>query len=109
MDEALPRDRFVSGIRNEACQRRLLSESNLTFARAFELALSMETAERDTQQLRGHDARPGQMHKVDVQAANQTGRKCYRCHGKNHSPQVCHFKDAKCHVCGNYKTYMTCI
>ncbi|CAM4513401.1 unnamed protein product [Leuciscus chuanchicus] len=56
LDEAL-RDRFVSGIRNEACQRRLLSESNLTFARAFEIALSMETAEKDTQQLRGLDSR----------------------------------------------------
>lgn len=45
LDEA-SRDRFVSGIRNEACQRRLLSESNLTFARAFEIALSMESKEQ---------------------------------------------------------------
>lgn len=102
LDEAL-RDRFVSGIRNEACQRRLLSESNLTFARAFEIALSMETAEKDTQQLRGYDSRPGEVHKVDARAArnsDQRGKTCYRCHGKDHSPQVCHFKEAKCHNCG---------
>lgn len=99
LDEAL-RDRFVSGIRNETCQRRLLSESNLTFARAFELALSMETAERDTQQLQGRDERPGQVHKVDARVMGQAGRKCYRCHGINHDAQVCRFKEAKCHGCG---------
>ncbi|XP_078253747.1 ER membrane protein complex subunit 2 isoform X1 [Rhinoraja longicauda] len=94
------RDRFVSGICNEASQRRLLSESNLTFARAFEIALSMETAERDTQQLRGHEVRPNQVHKVDAHTVKQTGRNCHRCNGKNHSPQVCRFKDAKCYNCG---------
>ncbi|KAL1255447.1 hypothetical protein QQF64_013508 [Cirrhinus molitorella] len=99
LDEAL-HDRFVSGIRNEACQRRLLSESNLTFARAFEIALSMETAEKDTQQLRGHDSHLGVVHSVSVQTPSQRGMKCYRCHGKNHSAQVCYFKDAKCHNCG---------
>ncbi|XP_023204972.1 uncharacterized protein K02A2.6-like [Xiphophorus maculatus] len=52
LDSAL-RDRFVSGIKNEACQRRLLSEDRLTFAKAFEIALNMETADRDTRQLRG--------------------------------------------------------
>ncbi len=65
LDEALF-DRFVSGIRNEACQRRLLSESNLMFAHAFEITLSMETAEKDTQQLRGHDSHSGVVQKVDV-------------------------------------------
>lgn len=99
LDEAL-RDRFVSGIRNEACQRRLLSESNLTFARAFEIALSMETAEKDTQQLRGHDSHSSVVHKVEVRPFSQREKKCYRCHGKNHSAQVCHFKDARCHNCG---------
>ncbi len=64
LDETLC-DRFVSVIHNKACQRRLLSESNLTFARAFEIALSIETAEKDTQQLRGHDSHSTVVHKVD--------------------------------------------
>lgn len=51
LDESL-RDRFVCGIRSEACQRRLLSEDTLTFAWALEVAHSMETADRDMQQLR---------------------------------------------------------
>ena len=37
------RDRLVSGVNNEKIQRRLLSESELTFKKAFEIALSLET------------------------------------------------------------------
>lgn len=96
LDEVV-RDQFLTGIRNEACQR---PSSKLTFARAFQIALSLETAERDTQQLRGHDTHPGQVHRVDSHVTNQTERTCYRRHSKNHSPQVCHFKDAKCYNCG---------
>uniref|UniRef100_A0AAV2JZJ6 Retrotransposon gag domain-containing protein n=1 Tax=Knipowitschia caucasica TaxID=637954 RepID=A0AAV2JZJ6_KNICA len=54
LDEAL-RDGFVSGVSSEACQRKLLSEDRLTFARAVELAVNMETAHRDAQQLRTGD------------------------------------------------------
>lgn len=92
------RDRFVSGIRNEACQRRLLSENDLTFAKAFEITLNMETADRDARQLRGAESetvRAASVHKVKLQGA----RNCYRCKGKNHSNE-CHFKETKCHNCG---------
>ncbi len=64
LDESL-RDRFVSGIQSEACQRRLLLEEALTFARAFEVALSMETADRDTQQLRKIEDSVATVHKVN--------------------------------------------
>ena len=47
---------------------------------------------------------------VTVIAVNRAGkeeytrsyspRSCYRCGKGNHSPAVCHFKDAKCHECG---------
>lgn len=99
LDDAL-RDRFVSGIRNEACQRKLLSEANLTFVKAFELAVSMETAAKDAEQLQRPDAGAEAVHKVETRPFNSTGRKCYRCHGKNHSSEMCYFKDAKCHGCG---------
>lgn len=81
LDDAL-RDRFVSGIRNEACQRKLLSEANLTFVKAFELAVSMETAAKDAEQLQRPDAGAEAVHKVETRPFNSTGRKCYRCHGK---------------------------
>ena len=55
LEEAL-RDRFVCGLRNEAMQRRLLSETDLTLTRAMELALGMETAEHNTRAFKGTDA-----------------------------------------------------
>uniref|UniRef100_A0AAV2KXD0 ribonuclease H n=1 Tax=Knipowitschia caucasica TaxID=637954 RepID=A0AAV2KXD0_KNICA len=53
--DRLDDDGFVSGVSSEACQRKLLSEDRLTFARAVELAVNMETAHRDAQQLRTGD------------------------------------------------------
>ena len=46
------RDRLVCGVNNEAITNRLLSEKKLTFDKAMELAQAIESAERDTQQLR---------------------------------------------------------
>uniref|UniRef100_A0A674N093 Retrotransposon gag domain-containing protein n=1 Tax=Takifugu rubripes TaxID=31033 RepID=A0A674N093_TAKRU len=48
--DASLRDWFVSGMQNEACQRRLLSKNDLTFAKACD---NMETADREQRQLRG--------------------------------------------------------
>ena len=45
LEEAL-RNRFVCGLRHEAIQRRLLSESDLTYAKGMELAQGMEAADK---------------------------------------------------------------
>ena len=45
------RDRLVTGMRNETIQRRLLSEANLTFARAVEIA---ETAKKRRRMLQSY-------------------------------------------------------
>ncbi len=50
LNDAL-RDRLVCGILQESTQKRLLTEANLTFKRAIELAVSMETAARDATEL----------------------------------------------------------
>ena len=52
LDQAL-RDRFVCGVRNEALQRKLLTESDLTIKRAQELAQSMESADLNANDLKG--------------------------------------------------------
>ena len=46
------RDRLVCGVNNETIQRKLLAEKDLTYERAYELALSIETAERDSSQIK---------------------------------------------------------
>lgn len=97
--DASLRDWYVGGIRNEACQLRLLSENDLTFAKAFEIALNMETADRDARQLRGMESETGgaaSVHEVKLQRS----RNCYRCNGKNHNANECHFKETKCNNCG---------
>ncbi len=45
------RDRLVCGVRHEGIQKRLLSEKDLTFETAYDLALSLETAERDSKSI----------------------------------------------------------
>ena len=62
------RDRLVCGINNEAIQRRLLSESKLTYEKALEMAQAMEAAMKNAQELQTgcsaraeaiHDGAPG--------------------------------------------------
>ena len=52
LDQAL-RDRLVCGLRNQGMQKRLLSETDLNFQKAIEIAKGMESAEKSTQQLKG--------------------------------------------------------
>jgi len=51
LDEAL-RDRLVCGLRNETIQRKLLSEADLTLARAIEISQGMEAAEKNAKSLK---------------------------------------------------------
>ena len=52
LNDAL-RDRLVCGMRSENAQKRLLSESDLTFKCALELSQGMEAAERNAKALKG--------------------------------------------------------
>ena len=54
LEETL-RDRFVCGLRHEAIQRHLLSEVDLTYAKAMEIASGTEAANRDTKALKGSE------------------------------------------------------
>ena len=46
------RDRLVCGINHEGIQKKLLAEKNLTYEKALEIALAMETAEQGTKDLK---------------------------------------------------------
>jgi len=50
--EKMLRGRLVCGVNDERIQRRLLEESQLEFKKAMELATAMETADRDTRDLK---------------------------------------------------------
>ncbi len=79
---------FCVRTENGVIQKRLLMEASLTFQKAVEIAVSMETAARESQQLSGSLQEKG-------------GNKCYRCGRTNHNERDCYFKCQLCHNCGN--------
>lgn len=104
--EQMLRDRLVCGLNDDRIQRRLLSETDLTFDKAFRIAVAAETASKNAKDLQvkvacnrvkteSTVARPGRHGNMD-----ETRSKCYRCHGTQHSAAECKFKNEKCHCCG---------
>ena len=101
----LLRDRIVCGTSDTKIQRRLLAEPKLTLKRALDLAIAIETSEKDVLNLQqGNLQNENVIHKVE-DTANKDPMgptpvsKCSRCDGR-HSATDCRFKEAKCHACG---------
>ncbi|XP_071492237.1 uncharacterized protein [Diadema antillarum] len=63
LKEAL-RDKFVCGLQSTVIQKRLLSEANLTFDKALDLALAMELADRNTREMKGEAVGESEVKKV---------------------------------------------
>ena len=112
LDEAL-RDRLVCGLRDEAYQKRLLSEPELTLDKALQIAQSMETADVNARALRGSESGIHQMSKGGSRSAppyrsqkghqapapGQQGRECYRCGSTDHIASHCRFASFVCRKC----------
>ena len=85
---------------------KLLSEKDLTFKRACDLAQAMELAARDTAELASHaQPRESTVHLVSTATKKEfrkptmdKGEQCYCCGGK-HDAQKCWHKKSKCHRC----------
>ncbi|XP_048031439.1 uncharacterized protein K02A2.6-like [Megalobrama amblycephala] len=87
------RDRFVCGLKTESMQKRLLTEAPLTFQKAVEIAVSVETAARESQQL------SGSLKVNALSLQEKEGCKCYRCGRTNHNEKDCYYKELQCHNC----------
>ena len=85
------RDRLVCGAEEPKIQRRLLAEPDLTFDKAFELALAAEAADRNAK-----DLQPTMSSTVNRVHHKKS---CYHC-GDKHSPADCKFRAAECRKCG---------
>ena len=95
-------------------QRRLLSETDLDFAKSFQIALAMESATANAAQLSstGHDRSQegAEVNKImpHGHAArrsepeppyNAQGQACFRCGDPSHSPNECRFRYSECRYC----------
>lgn len=108
------RDRFVSGIKSEDIQQRLMTEKDATFQTLFELACRLEAAKQEVKGFHSHGgvgevdyvnkSRPSKKaefsHKPkDTQSYNKQ-MKCYRCGKPGHGSNKCNFKNTTCFSCG---------
>ncbi|XP_048254597.1 uncharacterized protein K02A2.6-like [Haliotis rufescens] len=104
LDDAM-RDMFVCGLASAAMQRRLLAEKDLNLKKSMEISLSMEAANKETNEF---------SHKVNVLVKSDKNRKysdkqvgsmsrdnreCWRCRKKNHNSDNCYYKKSICHIC----------
>lgn len=125
LNDAL-RDQFVCGLSGEQYHKRLLSEKDLMFTKACDIALALELAYRDTKELREHTEKPkGAVNKVfdsssdrchykkgqssrynrqdDTRGKHRSSDKrqnFYRCGKDNHQPTECYYRTETCHGCG---------
>ena len=104
------KDRLVCGLRNEAHQKRLLSEPDLTLDKAQAICQSLETAELNAQTLWGSDPtlkqlsqdRRQRMHAQSQRRGKtpphnaQCVRECSRCGGPDHVAANCRFAEYVC-------------
>ena len=98
------RDRLVCGIEDSAIQKRLLSERTLDFQKALDIAASMEAASRDVKSMGVDSVRqPISVHKMSSRRVplpkSSSVSACYRCNGKDHSPNNCIYREYSCHFC----------
>ena len=111
--EVMIRDRIVYGINDRAFQKRLLSETKLTYKRAVELARELETADRDIKLIHGgtggrRDRDPEgsnlqqNVHKIQSNTnRTSTSTTCYRCGTTGHIATKCRIRrDIVCNACG---------
>ena len=99
------RDRLVCGVAHEATQKRLLAEKDLTFDKAYTLALAIEAAERDTKNIKdgASDTQSvlfSQKGKTPAPPPPRAaGKTCYRCGSAKHLAPACRHKESTCGFC----------
>lgn len=85
-----------SGVSRASRQKRLLTEKELTFTKAVQLAPGMEAAEHSSKAIKG-TALEVKLQKLTVARSLRNRIPCYRCGRSNHSANDCKFKGAEYH------------
>ena len=100
------RDRLVSGLHDSHIKKALLGESSdITFEKACERAISMETAETQSKVVQGSHTAEEQVKKIVKGEKKRNGEKSSKfqvwgkCCGRKHDPKTCPAADWKCFIC----------
>ena len=89
--ELMLRDRIVCRINDVQTQKRLLVEKDLSFAKAKEIALGLESAVQGARDIQIPSS--GTVHNA-VEKKTTSYTKCFRCGRTNHAAPQCRYKDA---------------
>ena len=90
---------LVCGLLEEAIQRRLLAEADLTLTKTLSLAQSKEIAQKDLKEIHPTRAEVETLPESAHYVSSRRQQNCHRCLGAGHSPGACRFKSAKCNKC----------
>jgi len=99
--ETMLRDRIVCGINDGVIQHRLLSEKELTFKTALEIAQEMKSAAKNVKELMNRPdgtVSPTPVHHVTEAA--KPANICYRCGKPGHYAPKYKHKETVCSKCG---------
>ena len=103
LDDML-RDRLVCGVNDRRIQTKLLSERNLTFAKALEISQATEAAVENFESLIKPATSAETVHFLKKKLSSGTKfqkqhkSECFRC-GNKHDPKTCKYKEATCYSC----------
>ena len=108
-------DRLVCGMNDRNIQKKLLPDSRLTYVKAVNIAISMETTDKDCRICRNWVTKVTSLYKYIMLGkgcrsmlkepwshhflAGSASSLCYRCGGRHNSSE-CQFKDSECYHCG---------
>ena len=87
------RDHFICGLHSKTTQKWHLTEAELNFQCAVEIAQAFEAVEKKSEQFKKVDH-------VEVNKLTHNSKPCYRCGTQGHTPFTCHFKEKLCRKCG---------
>lgn len=94
------RDKFVSGLRNEAIVKKLFGESKITFQQAVDIAVNMELADKEARLVVGTETREVQkVVKPAIKTAAKAIIKCTCCGKQGHIKPVCTYRNEECYKC----------
>ncbi|KAK9718637.1 Zinc knuckle [Popillia japonica] len=99
------RDQLVCGVIDVHIKKRLLSEADLTYKKAIELATSLETTTKEVSIMDGYEKKSSSNINYNKKEEKEkdgqrNGLKCFRCNSGSHLARNCYYKNYKCKECG---------